>query len=86
MNIAIASLLVVTVANVAATTFVARADCYTRNQKLAQSCVVWFVPLLGAVLIVAFLFANRERIEHRSHHVPESNDYVPASHSIFHDP
>jgi len=90
MNIAIAvAVLVLVAANAAATIFVASADCYTRKQKLAQSCVVWFIPFLGAVVVATFLRAHRERIEHLSQHVPESNEigqYAAASHSASHDP
>ncbi len=68
------SLVVLLVANVAATLFVARSINYTRQQKIAQSCVVWCVPILGAMLVFAVLRSARARAELRSNHIPETND------------
>jgi hypothetical protein len=82
------AVLVLTVFNAMVTFLVARADCYNRNQKLAQSSVVWVLPIVGAIIIFAVLRSNREHAEPRSHHVPESStegEFVGQSHG-GHDP
>jgi hypothetical protein len=76
-------------ANAAVTFLVAKADWYTPKQKLAQSCVVWCVPAVGAALIALVLFSNRERTALQSNHAPEIRDNaeyaLPSSHG-GHDP
>jgi TRAP-type C4-dicarboxylate transport system permease small subunit len=82
------AVLVLLVVNATVTVLVARANWYTRNQKLAQSGVVWVLPVAGAIIVFAVLRSNREHVEPRSHHVPETSDageYVSQSHG-GHDP
>jgi ABC-type nickel/cobalt efflux system permease component RcnA len=81
--------LILVIANIAVTLEIARADMYTRSQKLVQSAAVWLLPIVGAVVIYGVLRSNREHSESRSHHVPETStegEYVGQSHNAAHDP
>jgi hypothetical protein len=87
MNAAIGMLvLVVVTLNVAVTVWISKTDFLLPNQKLAQSLVVWLVPVLGAIGIAVFLVSNRERPHQRSHHIPDERDeWVGGSGRSSHD-
>ena len=40
-----------------------RSPLYDRNQKLWQILIIWFVPIIGAGLVFAFLNGHRPRLE-----------------------
>jgi hypothetical protein len=77
MNITLVIALIVLAAiNAAVTLFVARAGGFTLKQKIAQSSIVWCVPILGSILVFAVFRSDRERktAEVRSNHIAETND------------
>ena len=55
----ISALVVLLVANVAATAVVLRSNTATARQKGLQSLVVWLVPLLGAFIVITFHWLDR---------------------------
>jgi hypothetical protein len=57
--------------NFYATARVVRSDCYEVGQKASQAVLIWFVPLLGALLVLQMMtneLPNRqeyvEQVEH----------------------
>ena len=56
--------------NIAATRHVLRDDISERAQKAAQLAVVWLIPLIGAILVLAV---------HRSAEPPSRKYYEPAN-------
>ncbi len=85
MNAAIISLAVALLAiNGCVTFWVARSAFLERRQQLAQTVLVWLLPLIGAVAIALFLFSNREHTQQRSHHVRNENDQWDGSDGLNH--
>jgi hypothetical protein len=81
MNILIVGFVVSVVPMNAVVTFLlTRTDLFQPKQKVAQTLIVWLVPVIGAVGIAVFLYSNHERPHVRSHHIPqEESDWVPGS-------
>ena len=50
----IIALLVLLVANVAASVSILRSNTATSKRKVLQSCFVWFIPLIGAWVVITF--------------------------------
>ena len=48
------------VANCVACIAVIRSGLYTRSQVLAQSIVIWLVPILGTLVVALFLRTQRD--------------------------
>lgn len=71
--------------NLIVTVQVFRADFLAGKQKIAQSLVIWLIPIIGALAISMFLKPNRETAPANSQHVPDKNDY-PASNLPPHGP
>lgn len=53
--LALACGVVVAAMNVVATTRLARAPMYSRGQKIAQSFLLWLIPVLGLALVWHFM-------------------------------
>jgi hypothetical protein len=68
-------LLALLAANVAVTIWLLRVPFLLSGQKLAQLCLVWSVPVLGAAIVTAFLASSRDGIQPRSRHIPNEDDY-----------
>ena len=47
--------------NVMATVVVLRAETSTTAQRILQSCVVWLIPALGALVVILFHRLDRRR-------------------------
>ena len=47
-------------ADVWVTIAVSRSVYYSRRQKKIQVCIVWVVPLVGALLVGVFLYSQRD--------------------------
>ena len=57
--LALVALAVLVAVNVAVCVRVARSAAYTHRQVLAQSVVVWLLPIVGALLVVVVLWSQR---------------------------
>jgi hypothetical protein len=76
MSVAIIGIFaVLAITNTAVTIWLSKTRVLLRPQKIAQACVVWLVPFLGAIGIAAFLSSYRERPKPGSHHIPIESDY-----------
>jgi cytochrome bd-type quinol oxidase subunit 2 len=49
------------VADVIATVMILRADFASRFQKFAQLCFVWLVPVIGAIIAIAFVMNETKK-------------------------
>ena len=47
-------------ADIWVTIAVSRSVYYSRRQKNVQTCIVWLVPLAGALLVGVFLYSQRD--------------------------
>jgi hypothetical protein len=52
-------LILLTVANIAVSIAVARSHVYSHGQVVAQLCIVWLVPIAGALVVGLFLRTQR---------------------------
>jgi hypothetical protein len=76
MSVTVIGILVVlAVLNTAVTLWLSKTMLLLRPQKVAQACVVWLIPFLGAIGIAAFLFSHRGLPKSSPHHVPIESDY-----------
>jgi lysylphosphatidylglycerol synthetase-like protein (DUF2156 family) len=73
-NAIIGALFVLVASNAAVTLLIVRTQVLTVKQKLAQSTLVWLVPIVGAALMAAFILSHRERPHSISQHVPNEDD------------
>ena len=86
MNAAvIATVIALGVINIVVTAWVVRTVHLMPKQKLAQSFLVWLVPVFGALVVASILFANRERKESSSPHIPIESDYPGINMGPTHD-
>jgi hypothetical protein len=70
-EIGIGLIAAVVIANLAVSVALLRCHFYTPLQKLAQSAIVWLVPILGAVGIWAFLRAQYKWEKYDTRAFPE---------------
>jgi hypothetical protein len=70
-KIGIGLIAAVVIANLAVSVALLRCHFYTPLQKLAQSAIVWLVPILGAVGIWAFLRAQYKWEKYDTRAFPE---------------
>jgi cytochrome bd-type quinol oxidase subunit 2 len=86
MNAAvIGTAIALVVANVVVTTWVVLTAHLKPKQKLAQSILIWLLPVFGALVVASILFANRERKESSSPHIPAESDYPGVNMGPAHD-
>jgi hypothetical protein len=69
-NWMIYSLALLALLNFAASVAIIRADSLARAQRSVQIVLVWLVPVVGAVLALAFLAADRPTAQVLSGHDP----------------
>ena len=62
------------IANLAVSIALLRSAYYQPAQKLAQICIVWLLPALGALLIGAFLYSQRDRTMFNTRAYPERSE------------
>ncbi len=62
--------------NVAVCIAAARSGNYTRAQVVAQSFLVWLVPMIGAIVVGIFLFSERDKISRNPLDTPPADGLV----------
>lgn len=72
--ISLATIGIVALANIRVSTLVIRCPMFSSFQKLAQCAIVWFVPLLGAVGIWAFVRSQYNWAKYDTHAFPEHSE------------
>ena len=55
-------LILIVIANIIASIYIAKADEYASNQKMFQIALIWLVPVFGCCFISYFLFSHRKSV------------------------
>jgi len=72
--VAILLLVSVLAADIWVTIAVSRSVYYSRRQKRIQVCIVWLVPLAGALLVGVFLYSQRDNPVFDTRAYPEPSE------------
>jgi hypothetical protein len=72
--IAVFLLISVLAADIWVTIAVSRSVYYSRRQKKLQVCIVWLVPLVGALLVGVFLHSQRDNPMFDTRAYPEPSE------------
>ena len=79
MKIIIAvTVLIVIILNVYATLRVSRKDDFEKFQKIAQSAIIWLVPIIGALFILSFIKADETPKGPYNPNDGQGNDSMPG--------
>ncbi len=86
-EIGVAVIAAVVIGNLAVSVALIRSRFYTSRQKLAQCAIVWFIPILGAVAVCAFLRAqyNWEKYDTRAFPEPTQKGVAIEVQNAIHD-
>jgi len=65
-TILIAVLVVVLALNIFASIYVGRAPAYEKAQKVAQIILIWALPVIGATIVIGFLWNDRKDVPRKT--------------------
>jgi cytochrome bd-type quinol oxidase subunit 2 len=77
--------LLLVVMNVVATVVVLRSEASSATQRIFQSCVVWLVPLLGAVVVILFHRLDRRRQDPQGARADLDGSEIDVALALRHD-
>ncbi len=80
------ALLALMAVNTAVSAAVVRSGYYERRQVMAQTAIIWLVPVMGALIVGVFLRAQRDASPFDTRACPDySENAVPLEPEASHD-
>lgn len=77
MNLLITAIAVLIIVNIYVSFSVFRCDFLEVFQKIAQTIIIWLVPMIGAIIIFAFISSYYKPSPFRDRSDDQSHDGIP---------